>query len=88
MGRLGQVTHERQVHLGNVIAVLLWVAAWGMMILAAVLDMEQIAWPGMAVVGMASVASARSYLAEHDRHTQRALALRDEADRAELRRVR
>jgi hypothetical protein len=83
------VTDGRQVHLGSVVSYVLWAVAWLVMILAVIFDEHRIGWIGMALVGMASVASARSFLAEHDRATARRFALMREVEQhSDLRRVR
>jgi hypothetical protein len=84
------VTDGRQVHLGSVVSYALWILAWVLIIVATALDSHRVAWPGLTVMGMAAVSSARSFLAEHDRATARRFALMREVEQqhSDLRRVR
>lgn len=70
-----------QVYVGSVVSIIAWVVAWSLIILAAVFDSQRLGFPGLAMVAVAAVATMRSCLAEHDRHTQRAFDLQREATR-------
>lgn len=69
----------KQVYLGSVVSSVAWVAAWTLVILAAVFESSRLGYPGLAMVAVAAVATMRSCLAQHDRHIRRAIDLQREA---------
>jgi hypothetical protein len=89
-GEVSERVSSRQVYLGSVLAGIAWVVAFGLIIPAAVFDVEQLAWLGISSLAIAVTVTMRGCLDRHERRVQRMLALHYEVDQhaPDLKRVR